>query len=97
MPTDDRFRHDNYQRIPPARPSHPQDRPEEPIHRAQRRPGPPPLQDSHLLAKGEDFDSDVSAALEKDASGVNQAEDRKARVRNLAALARSSPVQDASY
>jgi hypothetical protein len=34
-----------------------------------------PLQDSHLLAKGEDVDSDVSAALEKDAGGGNQAED----------------------
>jgi hypothetical protein len=28
------------------------------------------------LAKGEDFDSDVSAALEKDASGGNQVEDK---------------------
>ena len=76
MPADDRFGLDDYQRIFPARPSRPQDRPEEPIQRAQRRPGPPPLQDSHLLAKGEDFDSHVSAALEKDASGVNQAEDK---------------------
>jgi hypothetical protein len=71
MPTDDRFQLDNYQRIPPATPSHPQYCPEEPIQRAQRRPGPPPLQDSHLLSKGEDFDSDVSAALEEDAGGGN--------------------------
>jgi hypothetical protein len=75
LQTDDRFRLDNYQRILPARPSHPQDRPEEPIQRAQRRPGLFPLQDSHLLAKREDFDSDVSAALEKDAGGGNQGED----------------------
>jgi len=34
------------------------------------------LQDSHLLAKGEDFDSDVSAALEEHAGGGNQAEDK---------------------
>src|SRR5215469_6166320 len=33
------------------------------------------LQDSHLLAKGEDFDRHVSAALEEDASGGNQGED----------------------
>ena len=72
MPTDDRFGLDNYQRIFPARPSRPQHRPEEPIQRAQRRPGPFPLQDSHLLTKGEDFDSDVSAALEEDAGGGNQ-------------------------
>src|SRR5215469_2476486 len=76
MPADDRFGLDDYQRILPARPTRPQYRPEEPIQRAQRRPGPSPLQDSHLLAKGEDFDSDVSAALEKDASGGNQAEDK---------------------
>src|SRR5215831_11770831 len=76
MPADDRFGLDDYQRILPVRPSRPQDRPEEPIQRAQRPPGPPPLQNSHLLAKGEDFDSDVSAALEKDASGGNQAEDK---------------------
>ena len=76
MPADDRFGLDDYQRILPARPSRPQDRPEEPIQRAQRRPGPPPLQDSHLLAKGEDFDSHISAALERDASGGNQGEDK---------------------
>ena len=76
MPADDRFRLDNYQRIPPARPSHSQDRPEEPIQRVQRRPGLFPLQDSHLLAKGEDLDSDVSAALEEDVGGGNQGEDK---------------------
>ena len=74
MPTDDCFGLDDYQRIPLTRPSRPQDRPEEPIQRAQR-PGPSPLQDSHLLAKGEDFDSDVSAALEENAGGGNQGED----------------------
>src|SRR5215472_8564803 len=76
MPADDRFGIDDYECILPARPSRPQDRPEEPIQRAQRRPGPPPLQDSHLLSKGEDFDSHVSAALEKDAGGGNQGEDK---------------------
>jgi len=76
MPADDRFGLDDYQCILPARPSRPQYRPEEPIQRAQRRPGPPPLQHSHLLAKGEDFDSDVSAALEEDASGGNQSEEK---------------------
>ena len=75
MPTDDCFRLDDDQRILPARPSHPQERPEQPIQRAQRRPGPSPLQDGHLLAQGEDFDSDVSAALEEDAGGGNQAQD----------------------
>ena len=74
MPTHDSLRLDHYQRILPARPSRTQDRPEEPIQRAQRRPGPFPLQDSHLLAKGEDFDSPVSAALEKDTGGGNQGE-----------------------
>jgi hypothetical protein len=74
MPTDDRFGLDDYQRILPARPSRSQDRPEESIQRAQRRPGPSPLQDGYLLAKREDFDSDVSAAVEEDASGSNQGE-----------------------
>jgi hypothetical protein len=30
-----------------------------------------------LLAKGEDFDSDVRAALEEDAGGGNQGEDKR--------------------
>jgi hypothetical protein len=34
-----------------------------------------PLQHGHLLAKREDFDSDVSAALEEDAGSGNQGED----------------------
>jgi hypothetical protein len=71
MPIDDRFGLDDYQRILPARPGGPQDRPEQPIQRAQRRPGPSPLQDGHLLAKSEDFDNSVSAALQEDAGGGN--------------------------
>jgi hypothetical protein len=75
MPTHDRFWLDDYQRILPARPSRPQDRPEQAIQRAQRRFGPFRLQHGHLLAKREDFDSDVSAALEEDAGSGNQGED----------------------
>jgi hypothetical protein len=45
-----------------------QDRPEQPIQRAQGRPGASPLQDGDLLAKGEDFESKFSAALEEDAA-----------------------------
>ena len=75
MPTHDRFRLDDYQRILPARPNRPQDGPEQAIHRAQGRPGPFPLQHGHLLAKREDFDSDISTALEKDAGSGDQGED----------------------
>ena len=75
MPSDDRFRFDDHQRILPARPTCPQDGPEQPIQSAQQRPGPFPLQDKHLLAKGEDFDSDISATLEEDAGGGNQGEE----------------------
>jgi hypothetical protein len=39
----------------------------------QWRPRPFPLQDGHLLAKGEDFDSDVRAALEEDAAAAIKA------------------------
>jgi hypothetical protein len=56
-PTDDHFGLDDYQRILPARPGRPQDRPEEPIQRAQGRSGPPAFQHRHLLAKGENFHS----------------------------------------
>jgi len=75
MPTDDRIRLDDYERILPARPSRPQDCPEQSIQRAQRRLRPFPLQHGHLLAKCEDFDNDVSAALEEDAGCGNQGED----------------------
>ena len=75
MPTDDCFGLDDYQRILPARPGRPQHRPEEPIQRVQGRSGPLTFQHRHLLAKGEDFDSDVSAGLEKEAGSGNQGED----------------------
>ena len=75
MPTDDCFGLDDYQRILPARPSRQQDCPEQAIQGAQRWLGPFPLQHGHLLAKREDFDSDVSAALEEDAGSGNQGED----------------------
>jgi hypothetical protein len=76
LPGDDRLRLYDQQRIRPPGPSLSQERPEEPINRAQWRPGPPPLQDSHLLAKGEDFESNVSSALQEDASGSNQGKDQ---------------------
>jgi hypothetical protein len=41
----------------------------------QRRPGPLPLQDGNLLAKGENFEGDLSAALEEDTGGGNQGEE----------------------
>lgn len=72
MPTDNRFGLDDYERISPARPGRSQNRPKKPIERAQGRSGPFPLQDGHLLAKCEDFDSDISAALEEDAGRGNQ-------------------------
>ena len=75
MPADDRFGLDDYQRNLPARPSRPQDCPEQAIQGAQRRLGPFPLQHGYLLAKREDFDSHVSAALEKDAGGGNQGDE----------------------
>jgi hypothetical protein len=58
--------------IAPTRPGCSQDRPEKPIERAQWRFGPLPLQDGHLLAKREDFDSDIRAALQEDADRGNQ-------------------------
>jgi hypothetical protein len=41
----------------------------------QRRSGPPAFQHRHLLAKGENFHSDVRAAMEKDSDGGDQGED----------------------
>jgi len=41
----------------------------------QLRPRPFALQDGELLAKGENFNSNVSTALEEDACGGNQGED----------------------
>jgi hypothetical protein len=52
-----------------------QDHPEQAIQRLQRRLGPFPFQHGHLLAKGEDFDSDVNAVLEEDTGSGNQGED----------------------
>src|SRR5215471_11674702 len=52
VPGDDRLRLSDQQRICPPRPSLSQEHPEEPINRAQRRPGPPPLQDSHSADEG---------------------------------------------
>ena len=72
MPTHDSFGLDDDQRIAPARPGCSQDDPEQPIKRAQWRSGPFSLQDGHLLAKREDFDSDISTALEEDAGRGNQ-------------------------
>ena len=74
MPTHDSLRLDHDQRIHPARPTRPQDSPEQAIYRAQRRLGPFPLQHGHLLSKREDFDSDISTALEEDAGSGNQGE-----------------------
>jgi hypothetical protein len=68
MPTHYRFGFDDYQRVPPARPRPSQDRPEEPIEGPQRRSWPFPLQDGDLLAKREDFDSDIGSGLEEDTS-----------------------------
>jgi hypothetical protein len=42
-----------------------------------------PLQDGHLLAKGEDFDSEISAASEKDAGGARGALEEKSRTPTL--------------
>jgi hypothetical protein len=75
VPTDDRFRLDNEKRILPAKPGRLQDCPEESIQKAQLRPRPSPLQNGHLLAKGEDLDSDVRTAPEEDAGRSNQGED----------------------
>jgi hypothetical protein len=75
MPPDDRFGLDDYQGILPARPGRPQHRPEEPIQRVQGRSGPLAFQHRHLVAKGENFHSDVHAAMEEDADGGDQGED----------------------
>ncbi|HTP31975.1 MAG TPA: hypothetical protein VMJ75_07375 [Candidatus Acidoferrales bacterium] len=77
MPTDDGFGLDDNQRILPARPGRLQDCPEQLIQKAQRRPGPFPLQDGPLLAQGEDFDSKVSATLKERASGGDQGKDER--------------------
>jgi hypothetical protein len=45
------------------------------VQKAQLRPRPFPLQNGHLLTKGEDLDSDVRTTLEEDAGGSNQGED----------------------
>ena len=63
MPTDDRFRLDNEERILPARPGRPQDCPEEPIQKAQSRPRPFPLQNGHLLTKGANVFSAIFRSL----------------------------------
>src|SRR5690242_10382995 len=66
MPTHYRFGLDDYQRVAPAGPRCTQDRPEEPIERAQRRSWPFPLQDGELLAECDDLDSKLSTCLEVD-------------------------------
>src|SRR5690349_6892009 len=66
MPTYYRFGLDDYQRVAPAGPRCAQDRPEEPIERAQRRSRPFPLHDGELVAERDDFDSNVSTCLEED-------------------------------
>jgi hypothetical protein len=75
MPTYYRFGLDDYQRVAPAGPSRSQNRPEEPIERAQRRSRPFPLQYGELVAECDDFDSNVRACLERDANCGNQGEE----------------------
>ena len=67
MPTHNRFRLDDCQRVPPARPRPSQDRPEEPIEGPQSRSWAFPLQDGDLLAKRKDLDGDIGSGLEEDA------------------------------
>ena len=74
MPADDRFRLDDDQRILPARPSRPQDRPRTGDLKGITAAWAVSLQHSHLLTKREDFDSDISTALEEDAGSGNQGE-----------------------
>ena len=74
MPADDRFGFDDHQHILPACPRLPQDGPEQPVQRAERRPGPPPLQDRDLLAQREDLQRGIVAAPEVGANGDEDCE-----------------------
>jgi len=77
MPTHYRFGFDDYQRIAPARPARSQDHPEKPIERPQWRSWPFPLQHCDLLPKREDFDSNISTALEEDTGRGNQGQENR--------------------
>jgi hypothetical protein len=77
VPTHDRFGLDDQYRIPPARPRRSQERPEEPIERAQWRPWPSPFQNGQLLAKGEDFESDITTGSEEEAGRANQGQEKR--------------------
>jgi len=71
MPAHHRFGFDNHQRIAPVRPGCAQDRPEQPIQRAESGSWPLPFQDADLLAERQDFESNISAASEEDTRGGN--------------------------
>ena len=67
MPADNGFWFHDHEDVGPARPELSQGDPEEPIHPAQAGARPLPLEDCHLLAKGEDFEGGVTATADEDA------------------------------
>jgi len=64
MPTDDSFRLDNEERLPPPMPESAQDDPEQPIWDGKPRMRMPTCQDGKLLPQGQVFEEEITAGSE---------------------------------
>jgi hypothetical protein len=74
MPADDSFGLDDEKDAGPARSATAQGGPEQPVERAQYRPRSFPLENSHLLPQGKNFQGGVDATSEEDSDGGQECE-----------------------
>ena len=72
MPADDSFGLDDDEYLGLARPDAMQGNPKQPVERVQRRPRPFPLENSHLLSQGKNFQGGVAATSEEDTNGLKE-------------------------